>query len=142
MTTKRIVASQLKPGDKSGHDTVEAIVEVDDDWLVVVWESNVKPSLWRVTDAVDVTEPEPEWVPTHAHLVDGSQARLVALVLENENGDQFQGNPEVWRPLSTPTGHACERCGATLAECDAAIVDFGRGCCAACVRHDTHGLLA
>ena len=38
-------------------------------------------------------------------------------------------------------GHDCDKCGATMAECDAHIREHGQGCCTECFEHDTHGLL-
>ena len=39
-------------------------------------------------------------------------------------------------------GHACTECGATIERCNEHITQFGgEGCCVACFRGDTHGLL-
>ena len=38
-------------------------------------------------------------------------------------------------------GHACNECGASMADCDAHIKEHGRGCCGSCFVQDTHGLL-
>ena len=38
-------------------------------------------------------------------------------------------------------GHACDACGATMAECDVVIRTEGRGCCEQCFETDPHGLL-
>lgn len=57
------------------------------------------------------------------------------------NALRRMGLPVTWpRGQWTPPGHDCERCGASLEECERRTRRDHRGCCAGCHMTDTHGM--
>ena len=89
-----------------------------------------------------------EWTDLRLHQAADGTISITELIPHDFVGGTFSNThpPRVsWVDVpvapTPPPPHDCSNCGASVADCDAHVKTFWRGCCGLCVMMDTHGLI-
>lgn len=127
-----VIAQNLgEPKDENGQllgrDLLEPLVALPAEWTDL-----------RLHQAADGTISITELEQATWSKYDRQLATLDNVLSPSEDHTMWRDVPVAPTP---PPPHDCSNCGASVADCDAHVKTFWRGCCGLCVMMDTHGLI-